>query len=139
MKSTYKLLNIYLDGQSLPAQAPKIFDVTEVPECSELEEEINVFDFPVCRRKIFGMKLLSYHSEADILNLIDKLPDCKDLVIALDYNSASQAAYNLFLKRVLQLASMIMKQYPNMVITFVGDNTDRSNIKRLYQTCRRTL
>ena len=133
MKSTYKLLNIYLDGQSLPARVPKIFDVTEVPECPELEEEMNVFDFPVCRRKISGMKLLSYHSEADILNLIGMLPNCKELVIAFDYNSVSQAAYNLFLKRVLQLASLIMKQYPNMAITFTGDGVDRSNIKSLYQ------
>ena len=134
MKSTYKLLNIYLDGQSLPAQVPTIFDAAEVPECFELEEEMNVFDFPVCRRKISGMKLLIYHSEADILDLIDKLPDCKELVIVLDYHSASQAAYNLFLKRVLQTVFLIMKQYPDMAMIFVGNGTDRSNIKCLYQT-----
>lgn len=134
MKSTYKLLNIYLDGQSLPAQVPTIFDAAEVPEYFELEEEMNVFDFPVCRRKISGMKLLIYHSVADILDLIDKLPDCKELVIVLDYHSASQAAYNLFLKRVLQTVFLIMKQYPDMAMIFVGNGTDRSNIKCLYQT-----
>lgn len=134
MKSTYKLLNIYLDGQSLPAQVPTIFDAAEVPECFELEEEMNVFDFPVCRRKISGMKLLSYHSEADVLNLISKLPDCKELVVVLNYNSASQTAYNLFLKRVLQAVFLIMKQYPDMAMIFVGNGTDRSNIKCLYQT-----
>ena len=134
MKSTYKLLNIYLDGRSLPTQIPKIFDATDVAECCELQEDMNIFDFPVCRRRISGMKLLSYHSETDILSLIDKLPDCKELVIVLDYNSAAQAAYNLFLKRVLQSTSIIMEQHPDMTITFIGDGSDRKNIKRLYKT-----
>ena len=40
MKTTYKLLNIYLDGRSLPTRIPNVFDIKEVPECCELEEEI---------------------------------------------------------------------------------------------------
>ena len=134
MKSTYKLLNIYLDGQPLPVQAPKIFDAADVSECCELEEEMNIFDFPVCRRRISGMKLLSYQSEANIINLIDMLPDCKELVIMLDYNSTAQAANTLFLKRVLQTALLIMKKYPDMSIIFVVEGTDRRNLKHLYQT-----
>jgi len=132
MKSTYKLLNIYLDGQLLPTLAPRIFDAAEVTECCELEEEMNIFDYPVCRRKISGMKLLSFHSEADILNLMGKLPDCKELYIFLDYNSTAKTAYNLFLKRVLQSATIIIKQYPGMAIAFVGDSRARNNIKQLY-------
>jgi len=132
MKSTYKLLNIYLDGQALPEQVPRIFDTAKVSECCEIEEEMNIFDYPVCRRKISGMKLLSFRSEADILNLIGKLPDCKELVIYLDYNSTAKTALYLFLKRVLQSATIVLKQYPGMAITFVGDGRARNNIKHLY-------
>ncbi|MCF0132312.1 MAG: hypothetical protein HUJ72_00450 [Blautia sp.] len=134
MKSTYKILNTYLDGQELPEQDPRIFDATEASECCELEEGVNIFDFPVCRRKMSGMKLLSFHSELDVLNLIGRLPDCRELVILLDYNSAAKTARDLFLKRVLQSASLIMKQYPGMTITFVGDNRDRNTIKQLYKS-----
>ncbi len=139
MKSTYKLLNIYLDGKLLPAQVPKIVDAASVRECCELEDEITVFDFPVCRRKISGIKLLSYQSEADILNLIGILPDCKELIIFLDYNSTAKIAHNLFLKRVLQVVSLIMTHYPNLSITFVGGDADRSNIKSLYKTYKHIL
>lgn len=134
MKSTYNLLNIYLDGQSLPERVPRVLEAAEVSECSELEEEISIFDFPVCRRKISGMKLLSFRSELVFFNLISRLPDCKELFIFLDYNSPSKTAYNLFLKRVLQSASLIIKQYPSMDITFVGDGRTRNNIKCLYKS-----
>ena len=81
MKSTYKLLNIYLDGRSLPTQIPKIVGAAEASKYYEIEDGMNIFDFPICRRKVSGMKLLSYQSELDILNLVDRLPDCKELLL----------------------------------------------------------
>lgn len=124
MKSTYKLLNIYLDGRPLPTQIPEIVGTAEVSKYYEIEDEMNIFDFPICRRKVSGMKLLSYQSELDILNLVDRLPDCKELLIILDYNSIAEAAQNLFLKRILQVVSLLKTHYPDMNIKFVGDSTD---------------
>ena len=132
MKSTYKLLNIYLDGQPLPAQIPKMLNAAEMPEYYELEEEMNIFDFPICRRKISGMKLLTYQSETEIYKEIKTLPDCKELIIILDYKSTSKSAHELYLKRILQAVYLITKCHPDLTVTFTGHN-DEYTIKQIYQ------
>ena len=133
MKSTYKLLSIYLDGKPLPTKIPKTSNDTNVSEYYEFDEEINIFDFPICRRKVSGLKLLSFKSEDDVLEPLKLLPNCQELMVVLDYNSTGNAAYKLYLKRVLQSVYLIMKKYPNLTISFVGNNTDSLTIKKIYE------
>lgn len=59
MKSSYELAGIFLDQQPLPRQSPRIIDQCKVPLCADIEDDYNLFDLPVCCRKISGLKLLS--------------------------------------------------------------------------------
>ena len=121
MKSTYDLLSIFLDNQDLPKPAPKLIPLFEVPECAELGDDYNFLDLPFCRRKISGLKLLSSISAADTTSFVDTFLDCKEIIISLDYSSASRISCALYLKRVLQAISCLSQSQPDIVIMLAGD------------------
>lgn len=122
MKSTYELLSIFLDRQPLPLLPLRIINLSEVPECSEIGEEYNLFDLPVCKRKISGLKLLSMTSASETTSLVSRLVDCKEIFIVLDYNSTSSVACKLFLKRVLQAATFLISEHLEIDIVLVGSD-----------------
>jgi len=119
MKSTYELLSIFLDGQALPMCPPQLISISEVPECSEIGEEYNLLDLPVCRRKISGLKLLSMASEDETTAHVSSLVNCKEILVLLDYSSTSSVPYKLFLKRILQAATFLIRDHPAIAIILV--------------------
>lgn len=121
MKSTYKLLSIFLDNQNLPMPAPRLIALSEVPECAEISEDYNLLDLPVCRRKISGLKLLSAMSVTETSSLVNIFLDCKEIIVILDYSSVSRIACALYLKRVLQAISYLSQGHPEIVFVLAGD------------------
>lgn len=103
MKSTYELLSIYLDRQPLPKKIPEIICEYQMPLCSEIEDEYNLYDLPVCFRKISGLKLLSFQSISIALSLINKLVNCKKIYVpwTIIHAQLSQIDYfsNVFCSR----------------------------------------
>lgn len=114
MKSTYKLLSIYLDKQSLPSSSPVIQDVSLWSECADLREDSSVFDFPICKRKVSGKFLLSEDIFLPIQNFINRLLVCHEIIIVWDYESNSLVANLLFAKRLLQLSEILRANNPGI-------------------------
>lgn len=133
MKSSYELLSIFLDKQPLPSQLPKIVDQSEVPQCADIEDDYNLFDLPICRRKISGLKLLSAVSPENIMDFVGKLVDCQEIYIILDYHSVSTIACQLFMKRILQAMYLLMCKYPKTNFVLVSDEQELTNVlNRIY-------
>ncbi len=128
MKPSYELLSIFLDQQPLPKQMPQIICQSEVPQCANVEDDYNLFDLPICRRKISGLKLLSAVSLENIIAFVSKLVDCKEIYIILNYHSISTIALQLFIKRILQAVFLLMSRYPKMKFVFVCDEQETADV-----------
>lgn len=112
MKSTYRLLSLFLDRQALPDKEPVLADSSEYDETDDICSERNLLDFPVCIRKVSAMFLLGQESFQQVETIIEKV-DCRmTLVILLDYHAECEVANRLFIKRTLQMVEMIKKRYP---------------------------
>ena len=132
MKSSYKLLNIYLDGQPIPTCMPCFADWDDTRAYAEVEESYTLFDIPVCRRKLSGMKLLSYRSGEEIVQVIANLPADAELAVILDYQSVSASACRLYIRRILQTIYLISKQCPHLKILLVGECAVREKLMQFY-------
>lgn len=102
MKSTYSLLCIYLDGKKLPTKKPEIINLSKTTDYLDIDNDYTLFDYPICKRKISGIRILSANSADEINTAIKNLVNYKKVVIELDYYSVSKVACTLFLKRILQ-------------------------------------
>ena len=127
------MLSIYLDGKPLPSVQPQVEDFSKIPFCLEIDDEYSLVDLPYCRRKISGMKLLSYLKEDSLISLPDKLNDCKEIIIIMDYYSDSVIAKKLFLKRVLQAVDQISQIHSELIFILAGDETIwKKMIRKMY-------
>lgn len=122
MKSTYNLLSIHLDHQPIPKSKPQLIRVSDIPVCSEIDEEYSLMDIPYFIRKVSGLKLLSTVSLNESATLIKKNVDCQELIIILDYQCFSEIACTLYMKRILQTISYLQSCYPGMTVFLAGDN-----------------
>lgn len=121
MKSTYELLSIFLDNRDLPKPVPQLIALSEVPECADVGEDYNLFDLPVCRRTVSSMRLLSAMSAAEASSLADTISGCREIIVLLDYNSASRIACSLYIKRVLQAITILSEGHPELTVILAGD------------------
>ena len=128
MKLTYDLLSIFLDKQPLPEQMPRIIKQSEMPLCADIEDAYNLFDLPICRRQVLGTKLLSAVSLDNMLGFVGNLVDCKEIFIVIDYQSISETAVELFIKRILQAILILQNKYFEMIFVLVSNNPKFENV-----------
>lgn len=120
MKSTYRLLSVFLDRRSLPDIAPAIVDATEYDEIDDICSERTLLDYPVCIRKTSALFLLGQQSFKQIEMMIERI-DCRmTLVALLDYHVNSTAANQLFIKRTLQMTELIVKRFPQAAVVLAA-------------------
>ena len=122
MKSTYQLLNIDLVNVPIPTVIPRIVYESEAQELWDLHEDYNLFDLPICKRKVTVSSLLSSLSFSKHYAEISNLVKCKEIVIVLDYHSPSQIACKLYVKRVLQIIYLFSKRYPSIAFSIATDD-----------------
>lgn len=123
MKSSYNLLSIHLDQKPIPKQELQFIHLNDVKEIWDISDNYNLFDYPICNRKISGQKLLSANSLEDITTLVNKLVNCNIITIVLDYWSISTVAIKLYAKRVLQMVALLLQNYPAIKFQLAGDDS----------------
>jgi hypothetical protein len=136
MKSTYRLLSIYLDNKPLIRTDTQIENTGNDCTVPDLAEEYSLFDYPRCRRKVSGKFLLSTNDFSEVKRDIAKLPICHQLFVILDQDPVSPIVGRLFAKRVLQAAELIKDRFPGVKLTIVAnpENIDfyKSIVDKLY-------
>lgn len=121
MKSTYRLLSIYLDQTPLPVNPPIIVDMSKLDSIQDITQEYNLFDLECYERRVSGSDLLSYQGLTGITNIIDCQPWCAQIYIILDYVSRADVATALYSRRVLQTIRMLQEQYPQIEFMLAAD------------------
>ncbi|MBR2659915.1 MAG: hypothetical protein IKE15_00790 [Clostridia bacterium] len=107
MKSTYKLLTIYLDRKPLPSVAPVIVDAGGCSCFVDIREEPTLLDYLNGTRTVSGRWMLRQDS-IEMLNIyINRLLNCQKLYCLIDYCSESIIANRIFIKRMLQMLGII--------------------------------
>ena len=120
MKSTYRLLSVFLDGKALPGKEPAIMDATEYDETDDIRSERTLLDYPVCVRKTSAMFLLGQQNFNQVEMMIERI-DCRMmLVVLLDYYAGCDVANQLFIKRTLQMIEMITKRFPQASVVLAS-------------------
>ncbi len=133
MKSSYHLLGIYLDRVPLPEKKPEIIDLQNLCYVWDICEDYNLFDYPVCRRKISGSQLLSANTLTDYENHLNLIKECKELIVTPEYRSRSRVACRLYVKRMLQALYLLLEHHPYLaVIIAVDDESIIEEISTLY-------
>lgn len=112
LKRSYQLLTIYLDRAPLMEYTPALADNILWKQMNDLGVEINLFDFPVCKRKVLGSCLLRSASFQEIKDIIKKIDIPFTLVVILDYETKAETANRLFVIRILQILEKIHETFP---------------------------
>lgn len=121
MKSTYRLLSIYLDRTPLPLNPPIIVDLSKMDLLQDMSEEYNLFDLECYQRRVGGGELLSYEEFNAITDIIDRQSWCERICIVLDYTSIAPVAAALYVRRILQLIRMLQERYPQIGFVLGAD------------------
>lgn len=121
MKSTYRLLSIYLDRAPLPDHPPNIADLSKLDSVQDISQEYNLFDLECYQRRVSGSGLLSYTGYPAVAAVLDQQPWCERIYVVLDYVARATVATTLYMRRVLQLVRMLQGQYPQIEFTFAAD------------------
>lgn len=122
MKSTYRLLSIYLDRKPIPVDPPVIGDLSKLDPVQNISEEYNLFDLQVYQRKIDGSILLSSDDYSFVTNIMDQHPWCGRIYIVLDYTTKATVAVTLYVKRILQVVRMLQDRYPQKQFMIVAQH-----------------
>jgi hypothetical protein len=132
LKSTYRILTKDLDGA--PVAKNVIFKdyTSEYKMLFDLEIDINLFDFPICKRVILASNLLTKNI-TEICDKIDKLSSLSEIVIVLDYYSLLDAVNKLFIKRVLQAVGLIQKIHPEIAFVITMSELNDTTIYEQYK------
>ncbi len=127
MKSTYKLLTIYLDGKPIPFVAPQIKDAEICSKYPDIREESSLLDYFDGARTISGRWMMQQTGAEMINGQLNKLLHCRVIYCLMDYCSASIIAKRLFIKRMLQLLFMIQAANADKTIHLAttADNLDQ--------------
>lgn len=120
MKSTYKLLTIYLDRKPLPSAAPDIIDAEEYCNYADVREEPTLLDYLNGTRTISGRWMLQQDGVEAINTYLNRLLCCRKLYCLLDYNSNSIVANRLFMKRMMQILQVLQATNPDKTIQLIS-------------------
>lgn len=129
MKSTYRLLSIYLDRTPLPTNPPLIVDMSKLDPIQDIAQEYNLFDLESYQRRVSGSELLSCMGFHAVTRIVDAHPWCERICIVLDYTSRASVAVILYVRRILQLVRMLQERYPQIEFMLATD----SELIREYQ------
>jgi hypothetical protein len=121
MKSTYRLLSIYLDNKPIHRTGSHIENAVNYCAVSDIAEEYSLFDYPKCCRKVSGKFLLSTNDFSEIECYLNKLPVCHQLFVILDQDPISPIVGQLFAKRVLQATELIKNRFPGIALTIAAN------------------
>lgn len=132
MKSTYQILTKDLDGA--PVAKNVIFKdyTSEYKMLFDLEIDLNLFDFPICKRVILASNLLTKNI-TEICDKIDKLSSLSEIVVVLDYYSLLDAVNKLFIKRVLQAVGLIQNVHPEIAFVITMSELNDTTIYEQYK------
>lgn len=135
MKSTYRLLSIFVDGVDIPCDKPDVYEA-DCNNIFDLYSEETLLDFIVNERKIAGSMLLSCENKDDLESKIQMAGKCDKLWIVLDYYSGMEAADMLYIKRTLQVMTIIQSMYPRLNIAFTASENHekfRAQMNKVYE------
>lgn len=113
MKSTYKILSSHLDGKPLAMNVPVKVRSSDYENLFSVDAELNLFDFPHCRRVLLGSELLTDNLSV-ISHQIDMLDNIEEIVIKIDYCSPLAITNRLYLKRIFQAIGQLQQNHPNV-------------------------
>ena len=132
MKSTYQILSSYLDGRPLAKDVQVRAWSSEDENLFFIDADLNVLDFPHCRRVLPGSRLL-IDDLAMISGQIDLLNSLEELVIKIDYCSPMTVINKLFLKRILQAIGQLQQNHPNVVYISAAEDSDFDRTRTRYE------
>ena len=137
MKSTYLLIGAYLDGLDIAVNIPLTRNIDDYTQWNDISVEYNLFDYPVCNRRISAMELLDCIDNQEMEKFIGVLAECSRLAVVVDFISSGDIVKQFFAKRILQLIGLIQNLYPELQITAVAANeqiyVELSDVWNLYQ------
>ena len=137
MKSTYLLIGTYLDGLDIAVNVPLTSNIDDYTQWNDISIEYNLFDYPVCNRRISAMELLDCIDNQEMEKFIGVLAECSRLAVVVDFISSGDIVKQFFAKRILQLIGLIQNLYPELQITAVAANeqiyVELSDVWNLYQ------
>ena len=122
MKSTYKIFGIYLDGANIPVVPPDINLFNQQKQVQSIKTIYNIIDIAQQHRYVSGSELLTFECYSDVSKCVKNLIGFTDLVVVLDFISKSVTLNVLYLKRLMQLYSVLIAEYENFSITFACVN-----------------
>lgn len=138
MKSTYKILSINLDGGEL-AKDLEIKKWTSKDEnLNSLSEELNLFDYPYCKRVILGSTLLANEIEGTSSQIYQLNDTIKELIVKIDFISTLIVVNKLYIKRIFQALYQLEQIYPNLVISISLDECDLEKFKEIHDSIENT-
>ena len=111
MKSTYKLLSIYLDGKNIPESRPLIKNSLSEDILFGLEMDYCIFDLEIYQRRISGMELLSCKNRDALEEILQLAEPCDYIWILLDFFPDMETVKLLFLKRILQIMRIMQERW----------------------------
>lgn len=132
MKSTYKILSSHLDGEPLAVNVQMKVWEPDDENLFFIGAEHNLFDFPHCRRDLFGTNLIK-DNLSEIFDQMDKLDNIEELIIKIDYYSLMTPINKLFLKRVLQAIWQLQQRHPDVVYTIAVEDSKLDRTKSIYK------
>ena len=136
MKSTYKILSSHLDGKPLATNVQVKVWLPDYENLFCVDVERNLFDFPHCRRVLFGSHLLT----ADLSMIacqMDLLDIIEELVIKIDYCSSMDPMNRLFLKRILQAIGQLQQSHPEVTYIIAVEYSEFDRTKAMYEQMQR--
>lgn len=137
MKSTYLLIGAYLDGLDIAVNIPLTRNIDDYTQWNDISVEYNLFDSPVCNRRISAMELLDCIDKQEMEKLTGILDICSQLVVVIDCISSGDIVRNFLIRRMLQIIRLIQNMYPRLKIIAVAENkkiyAELSTTWNLYQ------
>lgn len=121
MKSTYLLVGAYLDGLDIAVNIPLASNIDDYTQWNDVSVEYNLFDYPVCNRRISVMELLDCIDKQEMEKFIGVLDVCSQLVVVVDCISSGDIVRNFLIRRILQLIKLIQNMYPKLKIIAVAE------------------
>lgn len=138
MKSTYLLIGTYLDGLNIAVNIPLACNIDDYDFWNDISMDYNLFDYPVCNRRISAMELLDCTDKQELEKRICILDICSQLVVVVDCISSGDIVREFVIKRILQLIGLIKNMYPKLKIIAVAENqqiyAELSEVWNLSQT-----
>lgn len=132
MKSTYQILSSHLDGRPLAKDVQVRAWSSEDENLFFIDAEVNILDFPHCRRILPASRLL-VDDLAMISCQIDLLDSLEELVIKIDYCSPMTVINRLFLKRILQAIRQLQQSHPNVAYIIAAEDNDFDRTRTIYE------